>query len=823
MPKKTLNINAFHGGLNTDTDPRDLKDNELSEVKGAYLDKLGRIRTSGSTSQYDSLAQQRAQGSTPTGQGLIQVGIDTRFDNTADDDNRLTILSSDHLLYIHDDGIGSFQTVDNCNEGSQTATTLQMHTGTMDDLMSLSHYYANNALRLSSLDSDVTSKWIGHIDNTYMAKVMDAGDGTIPGNKDWVRDGIICEPQYLAPPTDFFLSTHQGGTGAPDAGKCTNAFHDNHWDEILTANMISVALSPTTTTSNLLSESMKESWILGVSYCYDGVYSDYGGFPGCNGNQVQESNIKVCSIAQDSSQIAKWSLSGQSYAQLVQLHFKASVDRNDAVNSQAIGMNSRVSGMRLYMKEYEGEGLQTYDKGRVEYPWLRIADIDILLGNFKSYAIEENAALLDDEIDRLTAGDDTLGNTMSSNGAGGNAAECFVTSANSGSSTLNDATLNGIMCDTIPSESYYSLNGYKPDSLINCRYKTATVINNSAFIGNIYDITHGKSYNDRIIRTPKFKLDTFSTNFFVDVVPGDGDSIVHLENYADRLLVYKTNSLVVVNVAGENMFIEQQVKGLGIAVACQCIRTDIGVVWCNSNGVYMYNGSNVSNLTDNKIKTTWDSFYVESSIGGSAQDCTQIGFDPQSKHIVVLKSNNAGVGDCLIYDLKIKAWTYIDSLYTDAKDKTNFVTSVNNKLIVHEVDNSHHVLQYSDTSGDVASGAFSIKTKDFDFGNPHVRKKIYKVHITYKCNADTGVKVRFDTNGGTAFDKDFSASTSTNYGSLTLDTTSNVWARAELKPDNSSEVNNIYSFALQFISTANVDATFEINDITIIYRTKNVK
>ena len=430
---------------------------------------------------------------------------------------------------------------------------------------------------------------------------------------------------------------------------------------------------------------------------------------------------------------------------------------------------------------------------------------------------------MDDEIDRLTAGDDTLGNTMSSNGAGGNAAECFVTSANSGSSTLNDATLNGIMCDTIPSESYYSLNGYKPDSLINCRYKTATVINNSAFIGNIYDITHGKSYNDRIIRTPKFKLDTFSTNFFVDVVPGDGDSIVHLENYADRLLVYKTNSLVVVNVAGENMFIEQQVKGLGIAVACQCIRTDIGVVWCNSNGVYMYNGSNVSNLTDNKIKTTWDSFYVESSIGGSAQDCTQIGFDPQSKHIVVLKSNNAGVGDCLIYDLKIKAWTYIDSLYTDAKDKTNFVTSVNNKLIVHEVDNSHHVLQYSDTSGDVASGAFSIKTKDFDFGNPHVRKKIYKVHITYKCNADTGVKVRFDTNGGTAFDKDFSASTSTNYGSLTLDTTSNVWARAELKPDNSSEVNNIYSFALHFISTANVDATFEINDITIIYRTKNVK
>ena len=79
MPKQTLNINKFEGGMNTDTDPRDLKDNEFAELKGAYIDKPGRIRTSGSKSQYDSLAQQRVEGSTPTGQGLIQVGIDVQL------------------------------------------------------------------------------------------------------------------------------------------------------------------------------------------------------------------------------------------------------------------------------------------------------------------------------------------------------------------------------------------------------------------------------------------------------------------------------------------------------------------------------------------------------------------------------------------------------------------------------------------------------------------------------------------------------------------------------------------------------------------------
>ena len=81
--------------------------------------------------------------------------------------------------------------------------------------------------------------------------------------------------------------------------------------------------------------------------------------------------------------------------------------------------------------------------------------------------------------------------------------------------------------------------------------------------------------------------------------------------------------------------------------------------------------------------------------------------------------------------------------------------------------------------------------------------------------------MRFDTDGGEAFNKDFSAGT--NYTSDTLNSTSSVWAKAELNPDTRSEVNNIYSFALHFISTGTVPTDFEINDITIIYRIKGVK
>ena len=49
------------------------------------------------------------------------------------------------------------------------------------------------------------------------------------------------------------------------------------------------------------------------------------------------------------------------------------------------------------------------------------------------------------------------------------------------------------------------------------------------------------------------------------------------------------------------------------------------------------------------------------------------------------------------------------------------------------------------------------------------------------------------------------------------------WQIAELKPTTLSTANNIYSFRLAFTSNSTVPATFEINDITIIYRTKSIK
>ena len=140
-------------------------------------------------------------------------------------------------------------------------------------------------------------------------------------------------------------------------------------------------------------------------------------------------------------------------------------------------------------------------------------------------------------------------------------------------------------------------------------------------------------------------------------------------------------------------------------------------------------------------------------------------------------------------------------------------------------DNGTRIKYWTDAPSDgTASGKNAITTKDIDFGVPGVRKKIYKVYITYQSGGSaTNVHVKYDVNGGTSFDKTFKDGT--NFGTTTdneLDADTG-WQVAELKPSTSSEANNKYSFQLVFTCDGIVPAAFEIDDITILYRSKSIK
>jgi len=152
---------------------------------------------------------------------------------------------------------------------------------------------------------------------------------------------------------------------------------------------------------------------------------------------------------------------------------------------------------------------------------------------------------------------------------------------------------------------------------------------------------------------------------------------------------------------------------------------------------------------------------------------------------------------------------------------TNFALDSNQDLIYVTAGNSTMKV-WDSSSNTSASGKFIYQTKDIDFGQPSVRKKIYKVYITYKTTTTTNVQVNYSTNGSTVFNKVFEDGD--NFASNELaNAGGNQWVQAVLKPNTSSEANNIYSFALKFTNDGDVPATFEINDITIVYRLKNIK
>ena len=119
----------------------------------------------------------------------------------------------------------------------------------------------------------------------------------------------------------------------------------------------------------------------------------------------------------------------------------------------------------------------------------------------------------------------------------------------------------------------------------------------------------------------------------------------------------------------------------------------------------------------------------------------------------------------------------------------------------------------------------NLKTKDFDLGSPGIRKKVYKAYVSYKGDG-TGVTIAYATNGDTDTTAPFYRITSDGSSDGTnsdttplLDVGTDDWVLAELKPVSS--IKNVYSFQLIFDGTAAED--FEINDISIVYRLKNIK
>lgn len=370
-------------------------------------------------------------------------------------------------------------------------------------------------------------------------------------------------------------------------------------------------------------------------------------------------------------------------------------------------------------------------------------------------------------------------------------------------------------------DTYFSRTGVSnTETSINARYKTSALVNRKMYVGNVLitkDDGTTEVKADAMLKSPVNSFDVFPSLSIVEAAVNDGESIIALEEFADRILQFKENSLYIINVAQGTEFLEETYKYKGVSQPSAVCKTDYGIAWANKYGCFFYDGRQVRNLLEkkgmNKIKdhgtNSWETF---------SSDNPMIAYLPKKRQLLLVDGNTSSAdGDVLIYDMVTQSWIKGgDGTLVMSSNVTNFITDVNGNLVWSAISGGSTLTKWDDDSATTAG--MVIETKDIDFGEPGRRKKLHKVLITYDTgNATSNVQVDYDVDGGTTFPYDFADGTQ--FASTEL-AAANGWKVAELKPDVSSESNNIKSFRLRFATDGTVPAGFRINDISCVYRMK---
>jgi len=367
------------------------------------------------------------------------------------------------------------------------------------------------------------------------------------------------------------------------------------------------------------------------------------------------------------------------------------------------------------------------------------------------------------------------------------------------------------MVDTQPADA-------TTEHRLDLMWKHAIVVSRTVYVGNVRrtdqkGVTSVES--DSMYKSGINQFDTFADFRKVEAAVDDGESITALATYGRKILQFKQDTLYILDVSGGIERLDSTHRHKGVLHSASVCRTDYGCAWANELGCFMYDGKQVTNLLEKGGRrvineATWATFSVIPIIG-YVRDKRQL--------IVVDDITTNGDGSIYLYDMVTSSWTKGSAGTFDDKPKTNMTHDSNGNLIHYTGNDVDKMYQWDDTAD--TSDNMVIQTRDFDFGHPGVRKKIYRVHITYDTgDSASNVQVHFAADGSTTFDKVFKDGT--NFASNEL-ATANGWQRAELKPNTSSEANNIYSFALKFTTDGTVPAGFKINDISISYRLKSVR
>lgn len=749
MPKRFKTYTRFDGGLNTKTNSRSIADNELAQANNVIIDEFGIVKSSGKTATNSTNYNNPSLTGTVAGYGLFQAIMDYDLDGTTNTPTAFTFIADTNDSSATNVDIAE----DNADFAQSAAPTVNQITLAYSSNSSggkVIYDLADGAVRVTDANFGANNipRRYGHIKNKLYfgsststiggnpiestvqlevataiggggaARSLSTYDNSPSGLYRPFEEGFVSTANKGAPTNGGIVSAALGIGGALSINTVSStdavdlnvgalqAAHDVAYDSgtyilVCPANETEKTIENGNGTDDLVLDS-STSLTAGTVH----IAADAG-----TGFVVEVVEAAGGTFTSDTYEFAQTFIyDGNQESLPTKMNGTIAVGSSKYLQVSVIATHpyaNRVTGGRIYIRPQEsgiGSGVSATGVGE----WELLADISLtrgirtsLTGRYSGWASPYN---VDDE----------------------------------GSSPVIIATGN-IKTNNI--DTFETINGYMSDvtynhiGFVGGGYKTSAVSNRRRFIGNVKVMQDNDVFSDaltaaslthrpdRLMYSEINKFDTFIPTNFIDIGVNDGEEFIKLEAFADRLLAYKNRTLYIINIGGgadTQWFLESTKSNLGVAFHEAVVKTEMGICWVNKNGLYIYDGSKISNLQTKILESEWEAF-----VGAD----TMIGYEPTHKHLVVVRSaSDSGTnnGDAYVYSFISKSFSFVANMFADSV-KSNMITDIYNKMTA--VTGTSAIVSY-DGEPD-ASTVFDIKLKDDDFGLPGIVKKIYGVTVEY--------------------------------------------------------------------------------------------
>ena len=409
------------------------------------------------------------------------------------------------------------------------------------------------------------------------------------------------------------------------------------------------------------------------------------------------------------------------------------------------------------------------------------------------------------------------------------------------SSAIPYSELAPIKIDYFPQIEVFETKAlYKNDvEYTSAKYKAYTINSGILYAGNVRQ--GGKVYPDRILKSLPNRYDLFPSDNFIEVTVNDGDEIITLSSFNDRILQFKRGSLAVINVSSSLEFLENTFTHLGVHTRTAVYTTDKGVIFANRSGVYVFVGEGEPvKLTSKLSDADWKAFV------NNTPEQLLLMYIPHKDQIVV---GNTASEDGYIVDLRTKSVAFGEDIVRVGDQFTNVVHDTKNNMPVYLQEGAddigitsnndltfrtfyndeddtylatvtHKIIEPATSADIVSATGMGIEFKHLDFGSPEIRKKIHAITVSTK-DSDGNIKLQYSSDMGNSW-ADIAASEG---DSTITDYAGNRGSFSRQK--FSVSLNNVYTLGLRIVPTTGSEtshtAEFAVQDISIVYRLKSAK